>query len=234
MVVPSRVSAFHLNGAVNSVCCREVDDCVDDAVVERLSFDGSALPEEAAVGEVLSDGSTIMATVEAKQEESAAAGGAGGGGRRRRKKKGKRKAEETLTTEPEAEAPSAGAGGGGEGVAGESGGDVPPKDSFQYQLRYCLAQLEIGLEKNNPDKDQIAESQRVMAILRSPSERLIRKRQLMKSVFGDCRAIIRRMPLPDERVMAVDLPEQLYLPEDKVAVNTKGAKLKGAKRRPRK
>ncbi|RUS82846.1 hypothetical protein EGW08_009368 [Elysia chlorotica] len=58
---------------------------------------------------------------------------------------------------------------------------------FHDELRWCISQLELGLQRQDPDSRQAMETIKILKILRSPKAPLVKKRQAMRSALGDYR-----------------------------------------------
>ena len=67
--------------------------------------------------------------------------------------------------------------------------------SFAQELEWCIAQLEVGILRSDATKTQKQENKKYIRCLRSEKTALPRKRQLMKSLFGDYRSKIAREPV---------------------------------------
>ncbi|XP_026559978.1 uncharacterized protein LOC113438701 [Pseudonaja textilis] len=62
-----------------------------------------------------------------------------------------------------------------------------PKPTFQDELEWCITQLETGLLRLNPTPQQADETRHILKVLRSRKAPLVKKRQMMRHVFGDYR-----------------------------------------------
>lgn len=58
---------------------------------------------------------------------------------------------------------------------------------FHDELRWCISQLELGLQRQDPDSRQAVETMKILKILRSPKAPLVKKRQAMRNALGDYR-----------------------------------------------
>ena len=67
--------------------------------------------------------------------------------------------------------------------------------NFEEELEWCIAQLELGILRKEASKTQKKDNERNIKILRSSKTPLPRKRQLMRSLFGDYRTKIKSHPL---------------------------------------
>ncbi len=67
--------------------------------------------------------------------------------------------------------------------------------SFDDELEWCIAQLEMGLLRKDASKAQRQENERSIKTLRSSKAPMPRKRQLMRHLFGDYRAKMSAQPL---------------------------------------
>ena len=81
-------------------------------------------------------------------------------------------------------------------VAGAT--DSSPQSTFQEELQWCISQLEIGLSRTDATKSQKQENEKYIRTLRSEKTPLPRKRQIMKSLFGNYRTRMQREPVPQQ------------------------------------
>ena len=72
---------------------------------------------------------------------------------------------------------------------------VELQSSFEQELQWCIAQLELGLLRTDATKSQKQEKDKFIRTLRSQKTPLPRKRQVMKNLFGDYRTRILREPV---------------------------------------
>lgn len=100
------------------------------------------------------------------------------------------------------------------------------KVDFAIQLRWAIAQLELGIKRPDCDRGQERESRRLIKSLRSPRLRLVQKRALLKNFFGDYRRLMEQHPVDAETLEAIELPERLFAPEP-----SRGSAAPGGKRR---
>ena len=82
-------------------------------------------------------------------------------------------------------------------VGATSGEDLltEQKSSLEDELTWCIAQLEIGCERKGASKDQKEHNKLVIKKLQSSKTPLPKKRQIMRSVFGDYRSKMNADPL---------------------------------------
>lgn len=69
-----------------------------------------------------------------------------------------------------------------------------PEDAqaqFQIELYWCISQLQTTLNNGKLSEKQLDEALKNLRILKSTTSQLVKKRQLMKSLFGDYRAKMR-------------------------------------------
>lgn len=69
--------------------------------------------------------------------------------------------------------------------------DFDPEDAqtqFQIELYWCIQQLQNSLSIGKLNEKQIDEVHKNIRILKSSTAQLVKKRQLMKSLYGDYRA----------------------------------------------
>ncbi|CAH2061898.1 unnamed protein product, partial [Iphiclides podalirius] len=73
----------------------------------------------------------------------------------------------------------------------ESSDNRDPEDAtreFQLQLCWCIQQLERTLNEKKDNEKQLQEAWKVLTVLKNNNQPIIRKRQLMRTHFGDYRA----------------------------------------------
>ncbi|KAL4239631.1 hypothetical protein ACF0H5_000440 [Mactra antiquata] len=58
---------------------------------------------------------------------------------------------------------------------------------FELELVWCIEQLRLGLETQNPSSKQAMEATKILKILLSAKAPMIKKRQAMRNAFGDYR-----------------------------------------------
>ncbi|KAK6965920.1 UPF0488 protein [Biomphalaria glabrata] len=58
---------------------------------------------------------------------------------------------------------------------------------FSEELSWCITQLELGLMRQSPDSKQVAETVKVLKILKSSKAPMVKKRQAMRNALGDYR-----------------------------------------------
>lgn len=58
---------------------------------------------------------------------------------------------------------------------------------FEQELVWCIEQLQLGLETQNPTSRQAVEAEKALKILLSAKAPMIKKRQVMRNTFGDYR-----------------------------------------------
>ena len=68
--------------------------------------------------------------------------------------------------------------------------------TFEEQVEWCIGQLELGLLRSDATKAQKDSNEKNMKTLRSTKVAIPRKRQLMRSLFGDYRSKMISTPLP--------------------------------------
>lgn len=72
--------------------------------------------------------------------------------------------------------------------------------SLDEELEWCIAQLELGMLKTGANKTQKQQNEKNIHTLRGPKTSLPKKRQLMRSLFGDYRSKMKTQPLPESFV----------------------------------
>ena len=75
------------------------------------------------------------------------------------------------------------------------------KSSFEDELEWCIGQLELDMLRTDANKSQKQQNQKNLQSLRGSKTPLPKKRQLMRSLFGDYRAKMKSQPLPDRCLM---------------------------------
>ncbi|XP_053551282.1 UPF0488 protein C8orf33 homolog isoform X2 [Bombina bombina] len=60
-------------------------------------------------------------------------------------------------------------------------------DELQRELDWCIEQLELGLQRQKSTPKQVDEALRAIKTLRSEKAALVKKRQIMRAMFGDYR-----------------------------------------------
>ncbi|XP_009076601.1 PREDICTED: UPF0488 protein C8orf33 homolog, partial [Acanthisitta chloris] len=70
---------------------------------------------------------------------------------------------------------------------GDSGAEQQSDDQLQREVNWCVEQLELGLKTQKPTPKQAEEALRAIRTLRSDKAPLVKKRQLMRAMFGDYR-----------------------------------------------
>ncbi|XP_048000068.1 UPF0488 protein CG14286 [Leguminivora glycinivorella] len=76
-------------------------------------------------------------------------------------------------------------------VDNDNSAGADPEESlrqFQLELCWCIQQLEKTLAENKGNEKQLTEAWKVVNVLKNNSQPIIRKRQLMRTHFGDYRA----------------------------------------------
>ncbi|KAI6656346.1 hypothetical protein LOD99_1146 [Oopsacas minuta] len=74
---------------------------------------------------------------------------------------------------------------------------VAKEQEFELELAWCISQLEVSVNDKRVSKKQNEENARIARQLASPKTPFPRKRQLMRSTFGDYRAKMKSHPLPE-------------------------------------
>ena len=81
------------------------------------------------------------------------------------------------------------------------------KSTFDKELEWCITQLQLGLLRKDASKTQKQENERHLRTLNSPKAPLPRKRQLMRSLFGDYRTKMKRQQaqsFPEPQISSVE------------------------------
>lgn len=65
-----------------------------------------------------------------------------------------------------------------------------PSSTYQDELEWCIRQLELGLLQRNASSKQVQDAQFALKVLRSQKAPMVKKRQVMKQVFGDYRQLM--------------------------------------------
>lgn len=74
---------------------------------------------------------------------------------------------------------------------------VTKENSFELELAWCMAQLQISINDKKVSNKVKNENAQVSRQLASSKTLFPRKRQLMRSAFGDYRAKMKSHPLPE-------------------------------------
>ncbi|NXA37441.1 CH033 protein, partial [Eudromia elegans] len=61
------------------------------------------------------------------------------------------------------------------------------EDQLRKEVDWCVEQLELGLKTQKPSPKQVEEALRAIKTLRSEKAPLVKKRQVMRTLFGDYR-----------------------------------------------
>ncbi|KAK3599604.1 hypothetical protein CHS0354_035845 [Potamilus streckersoni] len=67
-------------------------------------------------------------------------------------------------------------------------GELPEEERLEQEVSWCVEQLELGLETQQPDSRQAMEAVKILRILTNPKAPLVKKRQAMRNTFGDYRS----------------------------------------------
>eukprot|EP01017_Pseudomicrothorax_dubius_P013523 TRINITY_DN1599_c0_g4_i1.p1 TRINITY_DN1599_c0_g4~~TRINITY_DN1599_c0_g4_i1.p1 ORF type:complete len:129 (-),score=58.38 TRINITY_DN1599_c0_g4_i1:108-494(-) len=67
------------------------------------------------------------------------------------------------------------------------------KTDFEKELNWCLNQLKLGLQRNAVTSDQVKQTTEVINILESKTAPIVKKRHLMRVVFGDYRKLMKQI-----------------------------------------
>ena len=67
--------------------------------------------------------------------------------------------------------------------------------SFDDELEWCIAQLELGMLRSGANKAQKEHNEKSIRVLQASKTSLPRKRQLMRSLFGDYRSRMKTEPV---------------------------------------
>lgn len=77
---------------------------------------------------------------------------------------------------------------------------APAKSSFEEELEWCIAQLELGMLRTGASKSQKQQNDRSLHTLQGTKTPLPKKRQLMRSLFGDYRSKMKTQPILESPV----------------------------------
>ncbi|XP_053328130.1 UPF0488 protein C8orf33 homolog [Spea bombifrons] len=96
------------------------------------------------------------------------------------------------------------------GTQSETVKNVPPRDESQTaeeelrrELDWCIEQLEIGLQRQKSTPKQVEEATRAIKTLRSEKAALVKKRQVMRAMFGDYRSKMEQEKQKQLRLMQI-------------------------------
>lgn len=76
--------------------------------------------------------------------------------------------------------------------------------TFSEELEWCISQLQVGLLVPSSSKRQKQENERHIRLLDSSKTPLPKKRQLMKTLFGDYRTKMKHHPLQANTKASID------------------------------
>ena len=119
------------------------------------------------------------------------------GAAKKKKKKAKSKTNASLDTTSANEVTASARVDPSRSVEAESlpnNGSDASESSFESELAWCLNQLQLGKVSSRGDKHQRADNEKNIKLLSSSKTPLPRKRQLMRSLFGDYRAKMKLHP----------------------------------------
>ncbi len=74
------------------------------------------------------------------------------------------------------------------------------KSPFQVELDWCIAQLELGMLRQGATRPQKQQNERNIRTLQASKTPVPKKRQLMRSLFGDYRSKMKQQPVPESLV----------------------------------
>ena len=74
------------------------------------------------------------------------------------------------------------------------------KSTFDQELDWCIGQLELGMLRPGASKSQKQQNEKNIHSLQSSKTSIPKKRQLMRSIFGDYRSKMKSRPLPESLV----------------------------------
>lgn len=89
--------------------------------------------------------------------------------------------------------------------------------TFEEQVEWCIGQLELGLLRHDASKTQKDSNERNIKTLRSVKVPVPRKRQLMRSLFGDYRSKMVVSPLSEVRGCSAAKQPHVSVVEKEVA-----------------
>ncbi|XP_043945250.1 uncharacterized protein LOC122816488 isoform X2 [Protopterus annectens] len=84
-----------------------------------------------------------------------------------------------------------------------------PSSTYQDELEWCIRQLELGLLQHNASSKQVQEAQFTLKVLRSQKAPMVKKRQVMKQVFGDYRQLMTKERQKAERLAKKPMKAQI-------------------------
>lgn len=100
-------------------------------------------------------------------------------------------------------------------VDNESSAGADPEEclrQFQLELCWCIQQLEKTLAENKGNERQLTEAWKVVNVLKNNSQPIIRKRQLMRTHFGDYRVKMaaeeKKLAKMTSKIKITDTPAQ--------------------------
>nr|XP_008122807.2 PREDICTED: uncharacterized protein LOC103282078 [Anolis carolinensis] len=146
-----------------------------DAKDEEARRDGERPAQEGPTSEA-----SQAAAAETKADLTVPASG-------KRKKKKKKKKKDLPFAGAHRDSPDDGATSHGKGTS-EHPDNSQADEQVKREVDWCVEQLELGLKTQKSTPKQMDEAFRAMRVLRSEKAALAKKRQLMKTMFGDYRA----------------------------------------------
>ncbi|XP_027758528.1 UPF0488 protein C8orf33 homolog [Empidonax traillii] len=127
----------------------------------------------------------------APADEAATAKSAGDGAAQKKKKKKKQKPpvskKETEETETSRKAKTEAKSCQNTNTSHQDEKTSQSEEQLQRELDWCVRQLELGLKTQKPTAKQAEDALRAIRTLRSDKAPLVKKRQLMRAMFGDYR-----------------------------------------------
>ncbi|NXM30041.1 CH033 protein, partial [Oxyruncus cristatus] len=125
----------------------------------------------------------------APADEAATAKSTGDGAARKKKKKQKPRVskKETEETETNMKAKTEAKSCQNTNTSHQDEKTSQSDEQLQKELDWCVQQLELGLKTQKPTPKQAEEALRAIRTLRSDKAPLVKKRQLMRAMFGDYR-----------------------------------------------
>ncbi|XP_072205436.1 UPF0488 protein C8orf33 homolog isoform X2 [Excalfactoria chinensis] len=175
--------------------CEAPDDAVPAGLVDVVPVSASEKPESAQSASSASREDESRVTLKISKAESGPGGNtateeSASGGATRKKKKKKQNAsvgqKSTEETESKREAKVEANGCRSEDAARQD--EISQADDqLQKEVDWCVEQLEIGLKTQKSTPKQAEEALRAIKTLRSDKAPLVKKRQVMRTIFGDYR-----------------------------------------------
>eukprot|EP00123_Amoebidium_parasiticum_P019564 comp26858_c0_seq1/m.47122 comp26858_c0_seq1/g.47122 ORF comp26858_c0_seq1/g.47122 comp26858_c0_seq1/m.47122 type:complete len:214 (-) comp26858_c0_seq1:77-718(-) len=95
---------------------------------------------------------------------------------------------------------------------------LSPEQQYEAELSWCCMQLELGLQLQKPNRAQKEAAEKALRALKSSKATVVKKRQLMHTMFGDYRA---KMANERKQMKKQEQVNMSIHAEDKMAVGSR-------------